>query len=385
MAGEHPRPAWVRDHPRAWVAAVVTVCFGAFMGQLDASIVALAYPSIGTDLHAPLSSVAWVSLSYLIALGALLIPVGSAADRYGRKRLYLWGLALFGLASAGCALAPTLGVLIAVRAVQGVGAAMLQANSVALVTTVAPLGRLRLAVGLQTGAQALGLALGPVAGGAVVAALGWRWVFGINVPVALLAFVAGRYLLPRTRRQNAAVRPGLRAVVVLPGLPRRIVGAAIAYLVLFTPVVLGPIMLLHRGYSPLVAGCAVACLPVGFALTGVLGGVARRGSSPIAARFGVATAIVGALLLAALPTGPGYLGLAVAVIGAGLGLYVPANNTQLMASVPSDLAGSAGALVSVARAVGTAAGTAMATAYAGDSSLGALILAAIAAAALLAT
>ena len=158
-AGERPRPEWIRTHPRAWVAAVSTVCFGAFMGQLDASVVAVAYRPIGETFHVGLASVQIVSLTYLIALGALLVPVGKVSDRLGRKRVYLYGFTLFTVASVGCAVAPSLAVLALVRAAQGAGAAMLQANSVALVSTSAPSGRLRTALGIHPDSCAVGLAL----------------------------------------------------------------------------------------------------------------------------------------------------------------------------------------------------------------------------------
>ena len=145
----------------------------------------------------------WVSLAYLVVLVALLVPVGRWSDRYGRKLVYLYGFVLFTAASAACGLAPTLGVLVAIRVVQAAGAAMLQANSVALVATSAPAGRRRAALGMQAGAQALGLALGPVAGGLLVASAGWRSIFFINVPVGVVAVAAGWFLLPRTRHRAA--------------------------------------------------------------------------------------------------------------------------------------------------------------------------------------
>ena len=184
-----------------WLA-VATVCFGAFMGQLDASVVTLAFPALQRQFGVALAGVQWVSLAYLLALVVLLVPVGRWSDRYGRKLVYLYGFVLFTAASAACGLAPTLGVLVAVRVVQAAGAAMLQANSVALVASSAPAGRRRAALGMQA-AQALGLALGPVAGGLLVAAAGWRWIFFINVPVGAVAVAAGWFLLPRTRHRAA--------------------------------------------------------------------------------------------------------------------------------------------------------------------------------------
>ena len=186
-----------------WLA-VATVCFGAFMGQLDASVVTLAFPALQHQFGAALAGVQWVSLAYLLALVALLVPVGRWSDRYGRKLVYLYGFVLFTTASAACGLAPTLAALVAVRVVQAAGAAMLQANSVALVATSAPAGRRRAALGTQAAAQALGLALGPVAGGLLVASAGWRSVFFINVPVGVVAVTAGWFMLPRTRHHAAS-------------------------------------------------------------------------------------------------------------------------------------------------------------------------------------
>jgi MFS family permease len=138
LTRESRRPRWVREHPRAPWAAVGAVCLGAFMGQLDASIVTLTYPQLESEFHAGLGSVQWVSLSYLVVLAVLLVPVGRWADTRGRKLLYLYGFGLFCLASAACARAPSLGWLVAGRGLQAVGAALLQANSVALVVLSVP-------------------------------------------------------------------------------------------------------------------------------------------------------------------------------------------------------------------------------------------------------
>jgi multidrug resistance protein len=358
--GERARPDWVRRHPLGWVAAVATVCFGAFMGQLDASVVALTYHAIGSSFGASLRAVQWVTLSYLAVLGALLIPLGRLSDRIGRKRVYLWGFAVFTVSSAGCALAPSLGVLVALRAVQGAGAAMLQANSVAIVTTAAPRERLRVALGIQAAAQALGLALGPTLGGLVVETVGWRWVFAINIPVGIVALVAGQYLLPRTRL--APERPGaLRRVAHLaPGL----VGAVLAYLLLFGPIVLLPAVLQNRGTSALASGLAVATLPLGFAVGATVGNLIlpsrwrqrRRGVLGL-----VLTAAGLAGLAAALPH-PAIAAAVLAVAGVGLGVFTPVNNAQIMAAAPTDAVALAGGLVSAGRALGTALGTVLVTA-----------------------
>jgi MFS family permease len=362
LAGERPRPEWVRRSPRAWLAATATVCFGGFMGQLDASVVALTYHDIGHSFGAGLDRVQWVSLSYLIALAALLVPLGRLSDRLGRKRVYLWGFTLFTLASIGCALAPGLLALVLLRAAQGTGAAMLQANSIALVSTAAPAGRLRAALGLQAAAQAIGLAVGPTVGGLVVQSLGWRWVFALNVPVGLIAIVAGRYLLPRTR--IAATRPGRRGladVLGRPAVPRNLVGALLAYLTLFGPIVLLPAVLQADGRTPLVAGLIVATLPAGFAAGAVVADrlLPAHWSTTRRERTGIAICVAALAGLLVTRTALAVDVPLLALLGIGLGAFIPANNAAIMTAVPSRAAALAGGLVNTARAIGTAAGTAI--------------------------
>lgn len=358
--GERARPDWLRSHRHAWVLAVGAVCFGAFMGQLDASVVALTYTAIGTRFHSGLESVQWISLTYLITLGGLLVPLGRLSDRIGRKRVYLWGFALFTAASAACAAAPSLLVLAATRAVQGAGAAMLQANSVAIVSAAAPTHRLRTALSIQATAQALGLALGPTLGGLLVQTLGWRWVFGLNIPVGIIALVAGRYLLPRSRLHPSEphhIRDALRARQV----PRGLIGALLAYLLLFGPLVLVPVLLQHAGTSAAVTGVVVAALPAGFALGAITNerllptawGVALR------CRLGIAATAAGLAGLLLAHTSLAASAATLILTGIGLGIFTPTNNALIMQTTPQSVAGLTGGLISTARAAGTAAGTAL--------------------------
>jgi EmrB/QacA subfamily drug resistance transporter len=413
---EAARPAAVREHRMAPWFAVATVCFGAFMGQLDASIVTLAFPALQRQYGVGLAGVQWVSLSYLLALVALLVPVGRWSDRAGRKLVYLYGFVVFTAASAGCGLAWSLGVLIVLRVVQAAGAAMLQANSVALVATSAPPGQRRAALGIQAAAQALGLALGPVTGGLLLAASGWRWIFFVNVPVGALALVAGWFLLPRTRQRAsragadpvglillaAAVTAGLLAVsaaaglgmpssavaacgtlavlagtglvrwerraasplVDLPlltggGLAAGLAGALCAYMVLFGPLVLFPQLMSAHGDGPLRTGLILASLPAGFGLAAVAAErvlPARWPNGRRCAAGGILAANCAAGL--AIPASPAVTALLLGMLGLGLGLYMPANNAAIMATVPPGSAASAGGLVNMARGLGTALGVA---------------------------
>jgi EmrB/QacA subfamily drug resistance transporter len=417
---EPPRPQAVREHRNAPWFAVGSVCVGAFMGQLDASIVTLAFPALQREFHASLAAAQWVSLGYLLALVGLLAGAGRLADAVGRKLVYLYGFAVFTIASAACGFAPSLGLLVVFRVVQAAGAAMLQANSVALVVTSVPRSRMRAGLGMQAAAQALGLALGPTVGGLLVGSAGWRWVFWVNVPVGCAALVVGRYLLPRTRERATAARfdwPGLVLLAAAStallltisgasglGLPlwamialaaaavtatmalrvreRRataplvdlsllrtravsagLAGAMCGYLVLFGPLALIPQVLTARGTGATYAGLVLTALPAGFALA------ALAADRVLPDRLGnrhrcLLGGAVAALSAGALVPGQAALGVTVillALLGMGLGLFIPANNTAIMAAVPSRMSATAGGMVNMTRGAGTALGIAMVT------------------------
>ncbi|MGN6130681.1 MAG: MFS transporter [Nocardioidaceae bacterium] len=420
LTAERPRPAWVREHSEAWLFAVGTVCFGAFMGQLDASVVTLTFRSLSSDFHASLAAVQWVSLAYLVTLAAILIPVGRLSDAHGRKLFYLYGFATFTLASVACGLAWSVASLVAFRVVQAVGAALLQANSVALVVTSTPSSSRRKALGMQAGAQALGLALGPTVGGVLVSTLGWRWVFALNAPVGVAGIVAGHFLLPRTRsrhrvasldwpgvlalagtltgallalsvmsgmgwplwcagalvvaaglalwllrvRQVRAPEPLLPASVLrAPGVVPGVIGALAGYLVLFGPLVLVPVVLGAHGYSALHAGLVLTALPTGFAVAAVIGErVLPAGwSSEVRCRVGAAVCVAACAAIAADPVAIASLVPALALLGLGLGIFTPANNALVMGAVPTAATGTGGGLLNTTRGLGTALGVALVT------------------------
>jgi EmrB/QacA subfamily drug resistance transporter len=174
---------------RRRVALLVSVV-GAAMVALDGTVLIVAQPSIGRDLGATVGQVQWTGTAYLVAVAALLVISGRLGDRYGHRRLLLVGVLGFAAASAGIALAPDIGWVIGLRAVQGVFGALLQPATLALLRLAYPPDRLSGPVAIRTSAIGLASATGPVLGGALVAAFGWRSVFVLTVPVALVCAVA---------------------------------------------------------------------------------------------------------------------------------------------------------------------------------------------------
>src|SRR4051812_27545733 len=176
------------------------ICVAQFVVVLDATIVAIALPAIGADLGVSATGLQWVLSAYTLTFGGGLMLAGRAADLFGRRRVFRVGLVVFALASLGCALASTAAALVAARAVQGAGAALVAPSALALLVALEPdgPGRSR-ALAVWTAAAAGGGASGWVLGGAISGGLGWEWVFGVNVPIGLGGAMLSGRLLPESR------------------------------------------------------------------------------------------------------------------------------------------------------------------------------------------
>jgi EmrB/QacA subfamily drug resistance transporter len=157
------------------------------MVALDALVVITALPAIHRDLGASLSTLEWTVNAYTLAYAAGIITAAAVGDRFGRRRIFCIGLALFSLASAACALAPSVGMLIAARVIQGIGAAIIMPLSLTILTTAFPPERRGAMVGLWGGIGGLAVAAGPLIGGAITQGLDWHWIFWVNVPIGLVA------------------------------------------------------------------------------------------------------------------------------------------------------------------------------------------------------
>src|SRR5262245_33902362 len=191
----------------AW-GTLAGAAFAVTIFTLDTTFLFVAFPSIRrTVSDASGAGLSWVLNAYTIGFGALLVPAGRLADRFGRRRFFLAGIALFTVASLLCGVAPGLVPLIAARAFQSVGAAMLVPASFALVLQAFPPNRRGVAIGIWGAAGALAAALGPGVGSAVVQFAGWRWAFFINLPVGALALAAGARRLVESREPDRGPLP----------------------------------------------------------------------------------------------------------------------------------------------------------------------------------
>jgi EmrB/QacA subfamily drug resistance transporter len=166
---------------RGWTLAIVSI--GLFMVVLDNLVVSVALPSIHRDLGASIQSLEWTVNAYVLSYAVLLLTGAALGDRYGRKRAFVSGIALFTISSAAAALAPTIGLLILARAIQGVGAAIVTPLTLTLLADAFPPERRGVAIGVWSGISGVAVALGPLVGGAVVQAASWHWIFWINVPI----------------------------------------------------------------------------------------------------------------------------------------------------------------------------------------------------------
>jgi DHA2 family multidrug resistance protein-like MFS transporter len=185
---------------RFW--AIVAVGVAVCLTVIDQMVVNVALPTIGAELSASPSATVWIVNAYQVAIMLPLLPLSSAGDIFGYRRVYLAGLALFGLASIGCALATSIDVLVLMRVIQGLGAAGVMSVNMALVRFIHPIHRLGYGIGINAVIIAISAAAGPTLASAILAVADWPWLFWVKVPFAFLAFAIGLYTLPKTPRAS---------------------------------------------------------------------------------------------------------------------------------------------------------------------------------------
>jgi DHA2 family methylenomycin A resistance protein-like MFS transporter len=400
-------------------AALVAICLAYFMVILDSTIVNVALPALRSDLGSSLSGLQWVVDGYLLVLAALLLTGGTLADRLGARRVFQVGLGGFVLASLGCGLAPNIPVLVGARLVQGIGAALAVPASLALLRAAYPDSTTRArAIGVWGGIAGGAAASGPILGGLLVAAVNWRLVFFVNVPIGLASMLlTARYVPNPDRRPRALDLPaqlvealaltGLTFALIeggRDGLTPAVVASATAFvvgLVAFVAIeraVAHPMLPLGmfghrmfstgntvgllinlgfygelfvinlyfqqvRGYSALVAGLAL--LPqMGMAMLGsALSGrfTSRVGSPRPTMLIGLVCGGVGLLALTITGAHTAYPVLVAPLVLAGLGMSftMPAVTTAVVESVPVERSGLAAGAINAARQIGSVIGVAL--------------------------
>ena len=395
-------------------------CLSLFIVGLDATIVNVALPSIGRELHAPVSGLQWTIDAYSLVLASLLMLSGSTADRVGRRRTFQAGLALFTLGSLLCSLAPGLGWLVAFRMLQAVGGSMLNPVAMSIITNTftEPAERAR-AIGVWGGVFGLSMAMGPVLGGVLVDAVGWRGVFWVNIPVGIAALVLTAVFVPESRAPRPR-RPDpigqLLVIVLLGSLTYAVIegpaygwgsarilsflAVAVIALAVFLgyerrrrePLVdlrffrslpfsgatvtavsamgaLGGFLFLNtlylqevRGYRPLVAGLFLLPMAAAMAVCAPVAGriVARRGTRIPLLAAGAGLMAAGALLTAlTASTSAGYLVVSYLVFGIGMGMVNAPITNSAVSGMPREQAGVAAGIASASRQVGQVLGVAV--------------------------
>jgi len=199
--------------PSTRILTVLLTSVAYFMVALDTLVVVTALPSIHRDLGGNVGTLQWTVNAYVLTFGATIITAAALGDLIGRRRMYVFGLAVFTAASAACALAPNIGMLIAFRAVEGVGAGIIMPLGLTLLTSAFPAERRGAVVGIWGGVAGLAIASGPLIGGAVTEGLNWHWIFWVNVPIGIAAIVGARLRLTESR--GPATRLDLPALVLV--------------------------------------------------------------------------------------------------------------------------------------------------------------------------
>lgn len=421
-AGRVPESPEGGETAGKWTVLGITA-IGAFMATLDASVVNISLPKISLSFHVPLSgTVEWVIIAYLLVIASLLLTLGRLSDILGRKPLWVMGVGIFTASSMLCGVAPSLGYLVAFRALQGVGAAMIMAISPAMITRAFPSTERGRALGLIGMVVAAGTSAGPAIGGVVTHALSWRWIFYINVPIGIVGIIASLRLLKERRHPgggNQRFDPlgalllsiGVAALLLamsfgqelgwgsisVVGLfaatffalaafiihERRvtepiveftlfqnrlftaaIVSSFLSFLALFAVVFLMPFYLEELlGLSPRDAGLLLTAVPATIALVApVSGWLSDRIGSRVLSSLGLAVGSVGLWFLSNLTPQETTFGVVwpLVVTGFGQALFQSPNNSAILGSVPPHRLGIASGFLATVRVLGQSSSVALA-------------------------
>ncbi len=399
---------------------LVVVSVGTLLSAMTGSMVNIALPSLGRELEISLEASRWVVQILLIVMGALLLPAGRLADSLGHRRVYLGGFVIFVLASLFCGIAPSFELLLAARAAQAVGGAMILSTSPALLTLSFPPEQRGRALGMQGTATYVGLAVGPALGGLVVASLGWRWTFLVYVPAGLVVLAIGARFLPRVEPAKDSWPDARSTVLLVAGMPlllaglswtrgaafgwraalsvaagfvcivafllrqrslaepildpnlfrsrtftSAVVAALCNYVALFTGLIMLPFYLEEGlGMDPRQVGLLLSIQPSLMAISASPAGwLSDRSGSRGLSAGGLALVAAGLWWIAQMGRLAGRLQLAtaLALVGLGVGMFVSPNSSALMGAASRRQQGQAGAMLAESRILGMFLGVALAT------------------------
>jgi EmrB/QacA subfamily drug resistance transporter len=397
--------------------ALASLSLSMLLSSLGTSIANVALPTLAQAFNASFQEVQWIVLAYLLAITTLIVSVGRLGDITGRRRLLLAGILLFTMASVLCGIAPTLWLLIAARAAQGLGAAVMMALTMAFVGDTVPKAKTGSAMGLLGAMSAIGTALGPSLGGVLIAWLGWRAIFLVNLPLGILTFVLAYRSLPADHPRPETNRAGfdtigtlllaltLAAYALAMTLGRGSFGplnvalllaavfgvglfalaearvtsplirlamfrdrslnaslamSALVSTVIMATLVVGPFYLSRAlGLDAAVVGLVMSVGPLAVALTGVPAGrIADRFGAQRMTVVGLVAMAAGSFILSLLPATlsiPGYLAPMI-VITVGYALFQTANNTAVMTDVRADQRGVISGMLNLSRMLGLVSG-----------------------------
>jgi EmrB/QacA subfamily drug resistance transporter len=405
----------MKSRSHKWLA-MAGLGMGVFMATLDASIVNISLPTLVHEFNTDFATIQWVVLSYVLVLTSLMLMVARLGDMLDKKRIWMTGLGLFTLSSLLCALSPSVGWLIAFRALQGLGATMMQALGMAMVTEIFPPSERGRALGVMGSIVSVGIAVGPPLGGILIGLAGWHWIFLVNVPVGLVtAVVVTRFVspsIPAVGRQRFDLRGalvlmatlafyalgmtlgqrlgfsapltltllvaagiGLAALLVLeqrteqpmidlslfrnPLFGINLLMGFLVFLVLSASFILPFLLELVRGFPTQVVGLMMMAFPVCMGLVSPVAGVlADRYGSRLISIAGLLVIIAGCLSMITITVDVTPLGFVARMIplGFGFGLFQTPNNSAIMGSAPRHRIGIASGLLSLSRTLGQSTG-----------------------------
>jgi EmrB/QacA subfamily drug resistance transporter len=408
-------PQGTAEAPRRGVLA--SLALGMLLPSLGTSIANVALPTFAQAFSASFQQVQWVVLAYLLATTTLIVGVGRMGDLFGRKRLFMAGIALFNLASVLAMLAPRLELLIAARALQGLGAAIMMALTMAFVSAVVPRSRTGSAMGMLGTMSAVGTALGPSLGGVLIAQFGWQSIFMVNLPLGLLALVLARRHLPADQgtagpaktqfdklgmlllaltlaayslamtmgrghfgtlnvvllsaavaglalfvwTEKTAASPLIRLTMFRdPVFSASLAMSALVSTVMMATLVVGPFYLgLSLHLNTAIVGAVMSAGPIAAAMTGVPAGrIVDRFGAQRATTGGLLGMLLGCLALGMLPETLGIAGyiVPIVVITSSYALFQASNNTAVMANVTPESRGLVSGMLNLSRNLGLITG-----------------------------